>query len=103
MKEINLEDLYLSIEMLKMVGIDMPEGVLKQVEKLENQLISKEVVPIIHNNIEPPLRQIGREITLVLDYHPDKPISIRIARKSDLSDLSTLDETTNKKRSNRLK
>ena len=98
MKETNLEDLYLSIEMLKKVGIDMPEGVLKQVEKLENQLISKEVVPVIHNNIEPSLRQIRREITLVLDYHPDKPISIRIARKNDLSDLSTLDGTTNKKR-----
>ena len=103
MKEINLEDLYLSIEMLKKVGIDMPEGVLKQVEKLENQLISKEVVPVIHSNIEPSLKQIRREITLVLDYRPDKPISIRIARKNDLSDLSTLDETPNKKRSNRLK
>lgn len=89
--------------MLKKVGIDMPEGVLKQVEKLENQLISKEVVPVIHSNIEPQLKQIRREITLVLDYRPDKPISIRIARKNDLSDLNTLDETPNKKRSNRLK
>lgn len=88
MKQTNLEKLYTSIETLTGMGIDLPDEVLKQTAELEEQLIRKEVLPVIRDNIEPSLRQIHREMTLVVDYRPEEPISVRISRKRDLSDLS---------------
>ncbi len=88
MKQTNLEKLYTSIETLTGMGIDLPDEVLKQTAELEEQLIRKEVLPAIRDNIEPSLRQIHREMTLVVDYRPEEPISVRISRKRDLSDLS---------------
>lgn len=88
MKQTNLEKLYTSIETLTGMGIDLPEEVLRQTAELEEQLIRKDVLPAIRDNIEPTLRQIHREMTLVVDYRPDEPISVRISRKRDLSDLS---------------
>ena len=88
MKQTNLEKLYTSIETLTGMGIELPEEVLRQTAELEEQLIRKEVLPAIRDNIEPSLRQIHREMTLVVDYRPEEPISVRISRKRDLSDLS---------------
>lgn len=88
MKQTNLEKLYTSIETLTDMGIELPDGVLKQTAELEEQLIRNEVLPVIRDSIEPSLRQIHREMTLVVDYRPEEPISVRISRKRDLSDLS---------------
>ncbi len=88
MEQTNLEKLYASIETLTDMGIELPEDVLRQTAELEEQLIRKEVLPVIRDSIEPSLRQIHREMTLVVDYRPEEPISVRISRKRDLSDLS---------------
>ncbi len=103
MKQTNLEKLYTSIETLTNMGIELPEEVLKQTAELEEQLIRKDVLPVIRDSIEPSLRQIHREMTLVVDYRPGEPISVRISRKRNLSDLSeatllTLDEVPGIKR-----
>lgn len=88
MKQTDLEKLYSSIETFTNMGIDLPEDVLRQTAELEEQLIRKDVLPVLCDNIEPILQQIHREMTLVVDYRPEEPISVRISRKRDLSDLS---------------
>ncbi len=56
--------------------------------ELEDQLIRKDVLPALRDNIEPSLRQLRRELILVVEYHPGDPISVRISRKRNLSDIS---------------
>lgn len=73
--------------------IDKFQGNLNESQKavlaeLEDQLIRKDVLPALRDNIEPSLRQLRRELILVVEYHPDEPISVRISRKRNLSDIS---------------
>lgn len=83
-----LEKLYSAIENLKELGLSLPEEYLTQVNEYEQELIRDEIVPVIKAQIEPVIRQIRREIVLVVDYVPDAPLSVRISRKRHLSEFS---------------
>lgn len=86
--EANLETLYNFIESSKKLGIELPENILQQTAEMEEKLIREDVLPVLRDNIDPVLRQIKRELILVVEYCPEKPISVRISRKRNLSDLS---------------
>lgn len=86
--EANLETLYNFIESSKKLGIELPEDILQQTTGMEEKLIREDVLPALRDNIEPVLRQIKRELILVVEYRPNEPISVRISRKRNLSDLS---------------
>ena len=86
--EANLETLYNFIESSKKLGIDLPENILQQTAEVEEKLIREDVLPVLRDNIDPVLRQIKRELILVVEYRPEQPISVRISRKRNLSDLS---------------
>ena len=88
MAEANLETLYQFIESSKKLGIELPEYILQQTAELEEKLIREDVLPVLRDNIDPVLRLIKRELILVVEYHPEEPISVRISRKRNLSDLS---------------
>lgn len=88
MAESNLETLYQFIESSKKLGIELPENILQQTSEMEEKLIREDVLPVLRDNIDPVLRQIKRELILVVEYHPEEPISVRISRKRNLSDLS---------------
>ncbi len=87
-EQATLETLYSFIESSKKLGIELPEDILQKTAALEEQLIRKDVLPVLRDNIEPVLNQIKRELILVVEYHPEEPISVRISRKRNLSDLS---------------
>ncbi len=87
-EQATLETLYNFIESSKKLGIELPEDILQKTAALEEQLIRKDVLPVLRDNIEPVLNQIKRELILVVEYHPEEPISVRISRKRNLSDLS---------------
>ena len=88
MAESNLETLYQFIESSKKLGIELPENILQQTAEMEEKLIREDVLPVLRDNIDPVLRQIKRQLILVVEYHPEEPISVRISRKRNLSDLS---------------
>lgn len=88
MAESNLETLYQFIESSKKLGIELPENILQQTSEMEEKLIREDVLPVLRDNIDPVLRQIKRELILVVEFHPEEPISVRISRKRNLSDLS---------------
>lgn len=88
MEESKLETLYKWIDSSKKLGIELPDNILQQTAELEEKLIREDVLPMLRDNIGSVLRQIKRELILVVEYHPDEPISVRISRKRNLSDLS---------------
>lgn len=54
-----LEKLYSIIENSRDVGVELPEGVIQQVEKLEEGIIKEEILPIVSQSIEPALGQVS--------------------------------------------
>ena len=87
-EQATLETLYSFIEASKKLGIELTDDILQKTAALEEQLIRKDVLPVLRDNIEPVLNQIKRELILVVEYHPEEPISVRISRKRNLSDLN---------------
>lgn len=75
-----LSDLYKAIETLRKEGISNSE-LEEQVSELEENIIKKEILPIITETIAPALKQVQRELILVVDYKPNSQISVHISRK----------------------
>ena len=82
-----LEKLYSIIENSRDVGVELPEGVIQQVEKLEEGIIKEEILPIVSQSIEPALEQVKRELVLVVEYHPGEPVSVALSRKTKISEI----------------
>lgn len=80
-----LEKLYNSIQTLKELGATLPEELIAQTDKLEEEIIKKEILPVATEKIEPILGQIQRELVLVVDYMPNEPLSVRISRKRNFT------------------
>ena len=79
-----LSKLYAMIANAQELGINLGEDVYKQTDKLEEDIIKKEILPVIKEQIEPTLRQIKRDLTLVVDYVPDVSVRVRLSRESGL-------------------
>jgi hypothetical protein len=82
-----LEKLYSIIENSHDVGVELPEGVIQQVEKLEEGIIKEEILPALGNDIAPRLKPIKRDLVLVVEYHPGNPISVALSRKTKISEI----------------
>jgi hypothetical protein len=57
------------------------------VSELEEDIIKKEILPVVTETIAPALKQVQRELVLVVDYHPGQPISVALSRKTNISEL----------------
>ncbi len=77
-----LEKLYSTIQNLKELGLELGEDLLKQTNELEQEIIKKEILPVISENIEPIIGQIQRELVLVVfRWFPIRLIISTIKRK----------------------
>lgn len=82
-----LSKLYQILENSEELGLRLNEDVIKQTNELEEELIKKEILPIVQNNIEPALRPVRRDIVLVVEYSPDKPLQLKLSRKVNISEV----------------
>lgn len=82
-----LSDLYKAMETLRKEGLSLNEDLEKQVSELEENIIKKEILPVVKETIAPALKQVQRELVLVVDYHPGEPISVALSRKTNISAL----------------
>lgn len=89
-----LEKLYNSIQTLKELGATLPEELIAQTNRLEEDIIKNEILPVVTEKIEPILSQIQRELVLVVDYMPNEPLSVRISRKRNFTSESETIEIT---------
>lgn len=81
-----LQKLYSTIQNLKELGLELGDDLLKQTAELEQEIIKKEILPVVSEKIEPIINQIQRELVLVVDYVPNEPLSVRISRKRNFTD-----------------
>jgi hypothetical protein len=61
------------------------EDLERQVNELEENIIKKEILPIVTETIAPALKQVQRELVLVVDYVPGAPISVHLSRKRNFT------------------
>ncbi len=81
-----LNDLYKAMETLRKVGLPINEDLEKQVSELEENIIKNDILPIMTETIAPILKQVQRELVLVVDYVPDAPMSVHLSRKRNFTD-----------------
>ena len=79
--------LYKAMETLRKEGLSLNDDLERQVSELEEEIIKKEILPIVTETIAPALKQVQRELVLVVDYHPGQPISVALSRKTNISEL----------------
>ena len=82
-----LSDLYKAMETLRNEGLSLNEDLERQVSELEENIIKKEILPVVTETIEPALKQVQRDLVLVVDYHPGEPISVALSRKTNITEL----------------
>ena len=81
-----LNDLYNALETFRKEKISTKD-LEKKVSELEEDIIRKEILPIVSQSIEPALEQVKRELVLVVEYHPGEPISVALSRKTKISEI----------------
>lgn len=87
-----LQKLYSIIQNSKELGLELGEDLLKQTADMEQEIIKKEILPVLSEKIEPVINQIQRELVLVVDYVPNEPLSVRISRKRNFtSEMETIE------------
>lgn len=76
-----LEKLYNSIENLKELGVQLPDKLIEETTRVEEEIIQKELLPALSSAIDPIISQIQRELVLVIDYIPNEPLQVKMTRK----------------------
>jgi hypothetical protein len=80
-----LDDLYKAMETLRKEGLPVNEDLEQKANEIEEEIIKKEILPILTKNIEPALQPVQRELVLVVDYMPGQPISVHLSRKRNFT------------------
>lgn len=82
-----LSKLYQAMETLASEGLELSPEQETQLRKAEEEIIQKEILPVLTEKIEPVLAQIERELVLVVDYVPHAPLKVSLSRKRNIADV----------------
>ena len=80
-----LSDLYKAMETLRKEGLPVTDDLEKKASELEEDIIKKEILPVLSKTIEPALQPVKRELVLVVDYVPGQPLSVHLSRKRNFT------------------
>lgn len=80
-----LSDLYNAMETLRKEGLPLDEKLERKASELEEEIIKKEILPVLSKTIEPALQPVKRELVLVVDYIPGEPLSVHLSRKRNFA------------------
>ena len=80
-----LNKLYEAMETLRKEGLPVDENLEKKANELEEEIIKKEILPVLSKTIEPALQPVKRELVLVVDYVPGRPLSVHLSRKRNFA------------------
>lgn len=83
-----LQDLYDIIEKSKKRKLVLPKDVIRQINEIEEGIIRNEILLAMSKDIEPRLSAIKRDLVLVVEYHPDEPISVALSRKMKINQIT---------------
>ena len=80
-----LSDLYKAMETLRKEGLPVTDDLEIKANELEEDIIKKEILPMLSRTIEPALQPVKRELVLVVDYVPGQPLSVHLSRKRNFT------------------
>lgn len=80
-----LQELYETRVKLQSLGIEPNADLERQLAALEEEIIKNEIVPIITDTVEPVLKQVKREVVLVVEHHPEIGVSVHLSRKRNMA------------------
>lgn len=80
-----LDDLYKAMETFRREDVSFPDDMEQKLRTLEEDLIKKEILPVLTRTIEPALKPVQRELVLVVDYVPGQPLSVHLSRKRNFT------------------
>lgn len=80
-----LSKLYEAMETLRKEGLPVNEDLVNKANDLEEDIIKKEILPVLSKTIEPALQPVKRELVLVVDYVPGQPLSVHLSRKRNFT------------------
>lgn len=81
-----LSDLYNAMETLRKEGVST-DDLEQKVSELEEEIIKNEILPVVTETIAPALKQVQRELVLVVDYNPNYPIQVHLSRKTSITQI----------------
>lgn len=67
------------------LGLPLNQETIAQINEMEEKLIKDEVLPLIHDNIEPTLREVERPLVLVVEYDPNGSLRVNLSRKVNIA------------------
>lgn len=67
------------------LGLPLNQETIAQINEMEEKLIKNEVLPLIHDNIEPTLREVERPLVLVVEYDPNGALRVNLSRKVNIT------------------
>jgi hypothetical protein len=76
-----IEQLYNSIQTLKELGVQLPQGLIEETNRVEEEIIKNDIIPALAETISPIIEQIQRGIILVVEYVPNEPLTVKLTRK----------------------
>jgi nitric oxide synthase oxygenase domain/subunit len=81
-----LSKLYEAQQTLKENGLSFSEDQEAQLRALEEEIIKNDILPVLTEQIEPALKQVQRELVLVVDYVPGEDLKVHISRKRNITE-----------------
>ena len=73
------------METLRKEGLPVTADLEQKANELEEEIIQKEILPMLTKTIEPALKPVQRELVLVVDYVPGQPLSVHLSRKRNFT------------------
>ena len=73
------------METLRKEGLPVHDDLEQKASELEEEIIKKEILPVLTKTIEPALKPVQRELVLVVDYVPGQPLSVHLSRKRNFT------------------
>ncbi len=95
-----IEQLYNSIQTLKELGVQLPQGLIEETNRVEEEIIKDDIIPALAETISPIIEQIQRGIILVVEYIPNEPLTVKLTRKRSFAipeeqDITDIDAEKN--------
>lgn len=84
-KSSKLQKLYQIMRNSEELGLPLNQETIVQINEIEEKLIKDEVLPLIHDNIEPTLREVERPLVLVVEYDPNGSLRVNLSRKVNIA------------------
>jgi hypothetical protein len=84
-----LSKLYEARKTLEENGLTFNEEQEAQLRALEEDIIKNDILPVLTEQIEPALKQVQRELVLVVDYVPDEDLKVHLSRKRNIAEVLT--------------